>query len=189
MGECWHWHSLIFTTNNLWPTFIPEYCGKFVENVPIIICIKNWFVLFFALFLDIRSYPLIVADNNHTLLEKGKHVRRYWKKSPGPTFIESRSENLKNASDSLKLKFDQDWCLQTLVKFSSYFGESIQPLGPLGLWHCFKCELAFLFYHIFKHHLSLNLFFLRIFEVDLSLTTVNSATYSRRQFVCLFAHF
>ena len=111
------------------------------------------------------------------------------KNPPGPTFIESRSENLKNASDSLKLKFDQDWCLQTLVKFSSYFGESIQPLGPFGLWHCFKCGLAFLFYHIFKHHLSLNLFFLRIFEVDLSLTTVNSATYSRRQFVCLFAHF
>ena len=55
------------------------------------------------------------------------------KKSPGPTFIESRSENLKNASDSLKRKFDQDCGLQTLVKFSSYFGESIQPFSLLGL--------------------------------------------------------
>ena len=134
MGECWHWHSLIFTTNNLWPTFIPEYCGKFVENVPIIICIKNWFVLFFALFLDIRSYPLIVADNNHTLLEKGKHVRRYWKKSPGPTFIGSRSENLK------KVCFNDLKSRSRLNVKSSFISEGMNSFKFIMKIRFFYCE-------------------------------------------------
>ena len=40
----------------------------------------------FALFLDIRSFPLIVADNNHTIVKRGKHVRKYWEKIPWANF-------------------------------------------------------------------------------------------------------